>query len=156
MRQEGTSAQQCATRNNTESCITKNVTLSPNVNPLDSRQLSPNVSTLDSCIFFKKKKKFHVSCVQKWAENDAHQPEHVWERDTRATFGTRVDNNCSRHLRERVVTLDKVEGRYCIKFQTTLLKLCMEVQTDVVNCRLLQHPLLCKALSNCLHSSRSK
>ena len=43
MRQEGTSAQQCATRNYTRSCVTETVTLSPNVNTLNSRQLSLNV-----------------------------------------------------------------------------------------------------------------
>ena len=48
MKQEGTNAQQNAPCDDTESCITENVTLSPNVNPLDSRPLSPKVSHLDS------------------------------------------------------------------------------------------------------------
>ena len=50
---------------------------------------------------------------------------------------------------------DKAAGRF-IEFSNDILKNCTKVKTDVENCRLLQHPLLCKALSKCLHSSRSK
>ena len=50
---------------------------------------------------------------------------------------------------------DKAAGRI-IEFSNDFWKNCTKVKTDVEIHRLLQHPLLCKALSRCLHQSRSK
>ena len=56
-------------------------------------------------------------------------------------------------------TKRKSSGQGCKQNQRTLkrlLKNCTKVKADVENRRLLQHPLLCKTLSGCLHPSRSK
>ena len=50
---------------------------------------------------------------------------------------------------------DKAAGRI-IEFPNRLLKYCTKVKTNVDIRRLLQLLLLCKALSRCLHPSRSK
>ena len=69
----------------------------------------------------------------------------------RAAFATRKDTSASKKKIFR--TRLRAESS---NFQTTFLKNFTKVKTDVENCRLLQHTLLCKALSKCLHSSRSK
>ena len=74
------------------------------------------------------------------------QPRSTWGRATRAAFAAREDTSASKK---------KAAGRI-IEFSNDILKNYTKVKTDVENCRLLQHPLLCKALPNCLHSSRSK
>ena len=67
--------------------VSEDVPLSPNVNPLDSRQLSPNVNPFDHRIKKnEKKERFRVPFVQDWAENDTHQQGHIQDtgnvRDT--------------------------------------------------------------------------
>ena len=77
---------------------------------------------------------------------------HVRERETRAAFATRKDTSASKKKKIFRTRLRAESSN----FQTTFLKNCTKVKTDVENCRWLQLPLLCKAVSKCLHSSRSK
>ena len=89
--------------------------------------------------------------VQKWAENDAHQTRYS-ERERQ---GQRSQHAKTPVLQKMKNLPDKAAGRI-IEFSNDILKICTKVKTAVENCRLLQHPLLCKILSKCLLKSRSK
>ena len=86
-------------------------------------------------------------------ENDGiHRSE--FERNT---DNYRDTSKPQKSMNRHVVIHDKAEtDAKTISFQNDFSENCMKVKTDVENCRLLEHPPLCKALSKCLHSSQSK